>query len=355
MNAQKRGTSRAALLLLGLALGAASQVRADCPPSLPAWQMNDPQALVAPDTPKPPAALRTYHPAKNGVVGYCVYQPALWFRNAPQGIVFYNHGAQLAEDGGYDPMLRYLAQAGYYVIYPELPVYDMAGWPGHSLKALQAGLAQLRSQGVQVSRLAVAGHSLGAATATQVAALWQGSPAIGAIILHEPAGRYFYEGWNWQQFTLNPAGLARISGSTYLLIVQAQSSQGDQNSSAHPIWDALPQIPKLDAQGKFRKNFLLLPDDVSHQNRYPYAVRASDHLTVLAKPLNSMDHYGYWRPTVEALYEAFHAGQTGSPGYSAFCNSSSKAGVCKSVRYTGAWKIDGVEATELKNAADLGL
>jgi pimeloyl-ACP methyl ester carboxylesterase len=212
----------------------------------------------------------------------------------------------------------------------------------------------LRGAGVRIDRLAVAGFSLGGLAAARIAATWTQQPPIRAIVLHDPAGISYLPLLNLaREYDLSERGLAAIRCDTRLLIVQSQSSVGHPNSGALAIWSHLPQVARYSVTGTPNRNFLRVPDDTSHQNRFPYLTLPSLHETSSALPLTSMDLHGYWLPLYRAVYEAFFA--VPEDGVSALCNSSSTTGSCARTRYMGAWVMDGVPATPMQNAADLNL
>jgi pimeloyl-ACP methyl ester carboxylesterase len=269
--------------------------------------------------------------------------------------VLLNHGWQFfGEDGGLDPLAQYLASQGYYIVYPDLDqstISPLPDWASQGRSAIAAALAELAGRGVAITRLAVAGHSIGALAAIRVAATWTGTPRIAAALLAEPAGiRYIPSGpgpWD-----ISASGLAGIDASMYLLVIQAQSSVADANSAAVPIWNAVSQIPKTNGAGLFQKNFLRVPDDSSHFWYSPAWNMSlqSQHNSISALPLTAMDYWSYWNPIFNGVYEAFN----GVPYFanSAYCNIAGSA--CTATRFTGTWVLDGAAATPMQNAADLG-
>ena len=111
-------------------------------------------------------------------------------------MILYLHGYQ-AEVGAYDPMLQDFAKSGFYVVYPYYPILTGAligggreagpYYPARARAALSDALSTLKAKrNVDIQRVAVAGYSFGAAAAVRVAATWTGSPAIRAIVLHDP-------------------------------------------------------------------------------------------------------------------------------------------------------------------------
>ncbi len=334
------------LLALGMTLvasGAARPARAACPPIPSAAQTADPYAGLAPlGPPRIATVLRSDVP--NGGASYCLYHPSLG--KPALGLVLFAHGAQLFEQGVHDPVAEWLAELGFYVVYPYIS--DATRYPSQASAALSHALALLRSAGVGIDRLAVAGFSLGGLAAVRVAATWKQQPPIRAIVLHDPAGMSFLPLVDLaREYDLSESGLAAIRCDTRLLIVQSQAATGNANSGALTIWNNLPQVARV------HRNFLRVPDDTSHQSRYPYVTLPSLHGTSSALPLTSMDLHGYWLPLYRTLYETFF-GVPGD-GVSALCSSPSTSGSCARTRDMGTWATDGVPATPMKNAADLNL
>jgi pimeloyl-ACP methyl ester carboxylesterase len=287
-----------------------------------------------------------------GGSSYCLYRPPTGV--TPLGVILYNHGAQLFERGLHDPMAQWLAQRGYYVVYPHIS--NGTRYPTQARNALSHALEMLRDTGTPVDRVAVAGFSLGALAAVRVAATWNQEPPIRAIVLHEPAGMKAIRWLNVAgEYDLSPAGLRSIRCDTRLLIVQAQSSAERSNSGALPVWNALSQLAKYAGKAGTQpnRNFLLVPHDSSHQNTAPFVTLRSEHQVPTAIPLTSMDWHGYWLALHAAVFEAFFG--TPGDGTSSLCNTSSTSGSCASTRSMGRWLIDGAPATPMSNAADLDL
>jgi hypothetical protein len=343
----------AVILAATITAGAArsASASASCPP-IPSAGVADPLAGVAPAAPHQVTSIaRTWHAPSAGAPGYCLYQPPA----SAQGLVLFNRGWQFfGEDGGLDPLAQFLASQGYYVIYPDLDESSLSplpDWPAQGRAAIAAALAELAGHGITITRLAVAGHSLGAVAAMRVAATWTGTPSISAALLAEPAGSSFLPS-GAGPWDLSAAGLSSVSSSLHLLIIQAHSSVGDANSAAVTIWNALPQIPKTNAAGQFQKNFLRVLDDSSHF-WYPPAWHSSlqsQHNSISALPLTAMDYWSYWNPIFAGIDEAFKGGPSLSG--SAYCNVAGAA--CAATRFTGTWVLDGQPATAMQNAADLG-
>jgi hypothetical protein len=343
-----------AIAIMGMTLamsGAAAPAQAACPPIPTAAQTSDPHAGVAPIGP-PRITVAARRDVANGGSSYCLYQPSLG--RPVLGMVLFAHGAQLSEQGLHDPVAQWLAELGFYVVYPY--VSDATRYPSQARGALSHALTSLRSAGVQIDRLAVAGFSLGGIAAVRVAATWTLHPPIRAIVLHDPAGMSYLPFLNLgREYDLSRSGLASIRCDTRFLIVQSQTSTGHPNSGALTLWSNLPQVARYSgATGSApNRNFLRVPDDTSHQDRPPHVTRPSLHETSNALPLTSMDLYGYWLPLYRTVYEAFFGVPPG--GASALCNGSSTTGSCAQTRDMGAWLIDGVPATPMRNAADLNL
>ncbi len=342
-----------ALTVLGIAFasGAAGGAHAACPPIPSAAQTADPYGGLAPiGAPRIASAARSDVP--NGGSSYCLYHPSLG--RPVLGMVLFAHGAQLAEQGVHDPVAGWLAQLGFYVVYPYIS--DATRYPSQARTALSHALTSLGDAGVRIDRLAVAGFSLGGLAAVRVAATWTQHPPIRAIVLHDPAGMSFLPLLNLaREYNLSKSGLAAIRCDTRLLIVQSQAAAGNPNSGALTIWNNLPQVARYSgATGEAsNRNFLRVPDDASHQDRFPYVTLPSLHETSHALPLTSMDLYGYWLPLYRTLHEAFFGVPEG--GVSALCNGPSTTGSCAGTRDMGAWLVDGVPATPMRNAADLDL
>lgn len=276
--------------------------------------------------------------------GYWVIEPAdPTPTTAP--VLVYMHGYGASEpDDGYEAMLVHFARKGWVVVFPWRGLSLDAGT--HETNARRAVLDALDVLGTgdhprPNGRISFAGHSVGASLALRMAAA--GEPALptpDAIVLHDPQDRRLLP-------DLLPAALlATVPSSVHLLILQSETSAPggpDANGSfATEIWLDTPHIPRA------RRGLLRL-----HTDRHGTPILVADHdgcrSGYRGLPLDAHDIWAYWRPTERALREAM-----GEPpvGDSVFCGDPAPA--CQDVRDQGHWS-DGVPATPLENAADLGL
>jgi pimeloyl-ACP methyl ester carboxylesterase len=379
----------AAQLMIWPAIAHAQGPR-DCPP-IPGQSPSLPDPPYKDQTPKAPDQItnqkRVHYDGPVEGAGYCLYMPS----SVSDGLILFLHGFQFGrEPGGYDPMVQYLVeQSGYYVVYPYGPDLLRTGtYPRRAIDALNDALAVLKSKGVNIQKLAVVGHSLGGATALRVAAEWKGPPPISLIIPIDPGpppgslemGGLLLsrcdttgcESWDMDE------GLRSISCATRLLVLQAdKTAQGTcvcpqgQTCVCQAFWERLPQIARYIGTSQTpQRNFLRVRDDKSHAN--PGPTIPSTHLgpTVAADPtasvcglfadselhygcyLTYMDYWGYWRPVLAAVREAF-SGAPVSPDYSPYCSSKGTSGTCATTRAMGTWQSDGKPATPMLNAADI--
>lgn len=369
------------IFLIGLSQTSSTALAGECPPS--AVPSAAPHEKLAPESPPQIKDVRRVHYTNTGPDtgdGYCLYVP----ESNADGLILYVHGYQPSWSAHlvnqYDAMFQYFAKSGFYVAYPYMdPWFAEFRYPDFALAALNRALSKLQAEGIQIDKLAVAGHSLGAIAVARVAAMWkeQGrSPAIRAVVLHDPAGLRPFPDMPFPPPTEWIAKLGAIPCDTNLLIIQAQTCASPEavNCAAIPIWRNLPQIAKyIGTSGAVSKrNVLRVSDDTSHANMGPGGegiTLPSTHLapTVLPAPplceapqgggydygcyLTSIDYWGYWRPTLAAVSEAF----TGNPvatDYSPYCSSADTTGTCAKTRDMGIW-LDGVAATPMKNAAEI--
>ena len=378
----------AGVLMLAATLSSMSvPAGADCPliPIPNAW-WSPPHEGNAPKAPTQIKDMTREHfeNSQNEGASYCLYSPPP--SEPAHGLIMFLHGGQPSEVGANDPMLQFLAKAGFYIVYPYIPRAREDGpyAPSRARAALSDALSKLKvERNVDIQRVAVVGQSYGGAVAVRVAATWTQSPAIRAIVLHDP--------WwdpvpicSWlatdrdrcaQEWDYITQPYTNIACSTRLLMMQAERGTGEH---VNRFWKNLQHIARyVGAPGSTtpQRNFLQVPHDVSQRLALGIVLESTLLTPTVLAPdtcrswnfwmgnwvdddygchLTSMDEYGYWRPTRAAVYEAFY-GQPISPDYSPYCNSASKAGSCATTRDMGRWLMDNKEATPMKNAADLNL
>jgi len=387
-----------AALILAMPGSSWAEVPKACPP-IP----GQPPSPKLPDPPfkdQTPKAIEQIIDQKrvhyNGPVegaGYCLYVPS----SKADGLILFLHGFTFdPHAGSADPMMQFLvSHSGYYVVYPYGPELFRTGtYPRRAVDALNDALAVLKSQyQVDIKKLAVVGHSLGGTSALRVAAEWKGAPPISVIIPIDPGPPTESALMTGLKATACDAtgceswdlgdGLKSISCSTRLLVIQAQStSEGPcvcpQGQTCHcqALYEKLPQIARYVGTSQTpQRNFLRVPHDTSHAHPAPGVLGPtipSTHLGPMVAAhipsfvcgvfthgeidygcyLTYMDYWGYWRPVLAAIQEAF-TGQPVSPDYSPYCSSKGTAGTCATTRDMGKWQSDGKPATPMLNAADI--
>jgi hypothetical protein len=377
--------------LMALSLSLADMAHAQCP-QIP-MRVDDPATPAGAPAPIPrpsPSVGRVpVGPAASDSPGYCLYQPPT--RNLfSDTLIVYIHGAQFGlnsdfpQNGGLDAMMQTLASFGYHVLYPDVTAIATPGfplfpdWPSQTTNAMTRGLNQLRNQGNPISHLVVAGFSLGARAAPRVAALWTGTPSIELVVAHDPAGQAELRRFDplrlngAPNFDVTRTALARVPGSTYLLVVQSNQLAISTDRGALDIFNNLPQIPRFRQRNGVQvpqKNFLRIRSDSSHGT--PTGNRISFHASIEAMPppfsstgaganavaitqLTSIDTNGYLRPLIGSAFEAVFGDTLFGFGYSPLCNERGTGGRCSQTRSMDVW-ADGIPATPMLNAGDLCL
>ena len=272
-----------ALMLAAILGGTSIPARADCP-LIPIPNASKPQHDGK--TPKAPTQVKDmtrehFQNSQNEGASYCLYSPP---SGGPvHGLIMYLHGYHV-EVGAHDPMLQFLAKAGFYIVYPYYPLLTkalIAGaredgpyYPTRARTALSNALSMLKGErNVDIRHVAVAGHSFGAAAAVRVAATWTRSPAISAIVLHDPsdaaAACQFAADKarcaNEWDYTVQP--FTNIPCSTRLLVIQSQTEYYKGfGAQVMENWQNLRHIAKfVGASGATpQRNFLRVPSDASH-------------------------------------------------------------------------------------------
>jgi pimeloyl-ACP methyl ester carboxylesterase len=393
---------RACMVAILLTVMSGVAVARECPP-IPG-EAPPPFKDKTPDAPEQIIDQNNRHhfegPGPEEGTGYCLYMPP----SAADGLILFLHGFQFgAEVGAYDPMVQFLAKSGYYVVYAYGPdLWSTGFYPQRAIAALNDALSVLKAQyKVDIRKLAVVGHSLGGLAAVRVAAEWKGAIPMSALVSIDPGpptnsdamlqlkAIQGSDSWDIDE------GLKAIPCATRLLIIQAQSTANEQcicpthqscNCPAQPpctdgcdltlaqlLWQKLRQIARYTgSSGQTpQRNFLRVPNDTSHSNPGHGVMGItvpSTHLAPTVIPplscsvltnwksdygcyLTYMDSWGYWRPTLTAVREAF-TGKPDSPDYSPYCSSTGTAGTCATTRDMGKW-VDGIAATPMKNAAEI--
>lgn len=175
---------------------------------------------------------------------YVVYTPDVWdlaadtYYGVPQDypVLVYLHGANHRDERAYESILRDLADAGNYVIFPRFDAADGATNHYYLRALIETMMALSDVNGllsrsairnvvdpIDVNRVGLAGHSVGGMFALKLA---NDLPVLGTtpatIVLHDPAGfpnaipfgnvNWLGAGWD---------GLGRIPGNPRLAIIVA--------------------------------------------------------------------------------------------------------------------------------------
>ncbi|HVU00979.1 MAG TPA: hypothetical protein VHE30_04475 [Polyangiaceae bacterium] len=309
-----------------------------CPPAAPA---------CGPGSASYPHASVRVTSSGTGVGTYALYEPDEP-RPASAPVVAFVHGFALTDNRpAYDAFLRHLARKGFVVVFPEYGfIGDLTGYVPTARRTLADGLAAL-ADGTHVSpdgRFGMVGHSLGGMLALTLAATTTTAPAIPApavLVLAEPAGTTFDA---LTGLDLSAPKLAGIAAGTKLLVIEAETSLTDANSASPDAWANTTTVRAAD------KNWLVV-----HSDSHGAPALVSDHLGVQFDPasnapLDTIDFWGYFRPTEAALDLVFGVASGGA--YSPFCRDASAE--CDPVRDMGRWS-DGTPVRRIENAGDRGL
>jgi len=277
---------------------------------------------------------------------YWIFEPA---EPKPERapVVFFLHGWTAMEPAAYGGWIRHLARKGSIVIYPRYQA-NLLTPPAVMLEsaigALKAALKKLAEPGhVQpdLTKVALAGHSLGGAMCVNVAARAkaEGLPQPKAVMIVQPPGA------KANGITLLPAeDPAKIPAGTLLLVVVGEHDIFVWTDPGRQIFEQATSLPRAD------RNYVLMKTDLHGQPplwadhfspmAFDGTITRATGAAALAAPkgvnsaTDALDYYGYWK-FGDALCDAAFTGK----------NREHALGNTPQQKYMGKWS-DGVPVRE---------
>ncbi len=262
-----------------------------------------------------------------GARAWWIFEPA---SPAPASapIVVFLHGWGATNPRAYRPWIDHLVRRGNLVVYPVYQdgLLDPIGPMGaNAAAAIRDALAHLEGAAVrgERERLAMVGHSLGAAMAASLAASYrsEGLPPARALMCVEP-------GKTWTrapQTAIQLADLSQIPASTLLLTVAGEDDRIARDIDARKIFLGATAVPPGN------KNFVTVLTD-----RHGDPPLVAGHFSPAGRKVDALDYYGYWK-LFDALCNAAFYGT----------HRRYALGDTPEQRYMGVWS-DGVPVKELR-------
>ncbi len=230
--------------------------------------------------------------------GYWLFEPGTTegaLPTEPMPLVIFFHGYTAIEPEIFRPWIDHIVRRGAIVVYPFYQNADDVILPGfieNGETAIRNALSELAKPGhvpVDLNRVGVVGHSVGAALTADYAAIAarDGLPVPSIIMPVEPAGcvdcNELPPGWGvpLMDFSAIPSGVR-----AYIITGSDDSVAGD--AGAKHVWNGMTAVP-LD-----QRDYIII-----HSDLHGFPLLFADHDFPVAGPLpeklNTLDWYGTWK------------------------------------------------------------
>lgn len=304
-----------------------------------------------------------------GGTQYWIFEPAISAPASdgaaahPLPVIVFLHGWSAMEPGGYGAWIAHLVKRGNIVIYPryqESLTTPMAEFTPNTVAAVKSALNELATGNharPDLTRVAVAGHSMGAAISPCLAAIaaQNGLPHFSAIMPVEPGKGMI----GAPKYRLEMADLSQISSDTLLLVVVGEDDKIARDETAKEIFANATKIAPAN------KNYVTMMSDnhgtpalvadhfapaapgggvsaePSRAEGNPLRERLAERFhkgaeEVGSRMVNALDYYGTWK-LLDALTDAAFYKK----------NREFALGDTPQQRFMGTWS-DGVPVKELR-------
>jgi len=326
---------------------------ADAPTSLPASPTPPAQATAGPGSSDYPFASLTFHRYGFGDSEYWIFEPANPTpKTAP--LIIFDHGWSAMTPNTYGAWIKHLVRRGNIVIYPRYQASlwtPMDAFTPNAVAAVKAALLELQTGNhvkPDLTRVAIVGHSMGAAMAPNMAALAVADnlPIPKAICCVEPDNHSSRD----PSINMPLADFSKIPAATLALVIVGDRDLLARDDTAKVIYSQINQIPPQN------KDYLTLVSDthgsppllanhlapVALEILDPEAEQEFNTARLLAmrqleqNSVDALDYYGTWK-----LFD----GLTDAAFYNK--NKEYALGNTPQQRYMGKWS-DGTPVKELK-------
>jgi pimeloyl-ACP methyl ester carboxylesterase len=229
--------------------------------------------------------------------GYWLFSPARDATSEMLPVVVFLHGFGAVEPDGYRAWIDHNVRRGAILIYPDYQTADLTQTPSadyepNAFAGITSALSRLSAGDigpVDMTAIAIVGHSLGGVLALNIAALApeHGLPDVAAVMSVEPGGCAECGGIS----TLIGLPLADLSGigiGTRVIVMVGADDQVVSDQGARTAWRMLTNVP-VD-----HRDFVLM-----HSDHRGSPALIADHYAPLAASsgwdVNAMDWFGTWK------------------------------------------------------------
>ncbi len=229
--------------------------------------------------------------------GYWLFSPLRDASSDPLPVVVFLHGFSAVDPDGYRAWIDHIVRRGTVLIYPdyqtdELTQTSSADYQPNAIAGITAAVSHLGSGSVgpvDLTAIAIVGHSLGGVLALNIAAVAREHelPAVAAVLSVEPGGCAECGGIS-RLIGLPFADLSGVGPETRVIVMVGEDDQVVSDHGARTAWNLLTNVPAD------HRDFVRMHSD----HRGSHALIA-DHYAPLAASsgwdVDAMDWFGTWK------------------------------------------------------------
>jgi dienelactone hydrolase len=211
-------------------------------------------------------------------------------------VIIFLHGFSAVDPDTYRAWIDHIVRRGAVVIYPDYQTKDLTATPvadyqPNAIAGIQAALKRLAGNGassVDLSRIAIVGHSLGGVLAFNVAALApsSGLPPVAAIMSVEPGGCAECGGIS-TLLNVPFEDLSTIHPDARVVVMVGDRDTVAGDRGAKVAWSMITSVPLE------HRDYVVL-----HSDSWGSPPLIADHYVPIASaadPPNALDWFGTWK------------------------------------------------------------